>query len=360
MRLRLWSKNDGVDTFKQLQIEMMNIRYTRSSRSLVRLMWGTLSVLMLFVFASQARAGGFSGDFLAQRTGFVAYLELVQSAEGRVMGRYLQRSIGSGSKVIAYEFPVTAVADRDRLVGKIERSFLEGGAIAFSARLNGKTLNIDGGSELSISMQRAAPSAFAAAALNIDAEASRRWQHASDQEAKAQAQRKTTAAARGVDELRKRMFDFVNDEPSRVDALSSVIATHPGVTQRMRELVESIRQTQGASSEAVSKRSMLKADLLHASIESEHAQIDVNNAAKRFHGEGAHLVGKLGEARAVCVNTATSQTLASACEGLNHQAQDFQKLVLEVDSRYRALTEVWNRERPQQEALLREGGAARR
>lgn len=317
------------------------------------------SILLFLAFASQAQAGGFSGDYLVKRVDFAAHLELVQSAEGRVMGRYLQRAIGPGSKVVAFEFPVTAVADRDRLIGKIERGFLEGGDIPFSARLSGKTLNLDGGRELRMSMQRVAQSALVAAIQEIESEASRRRQVASVQEANAQAQRKLSATASGVDQLRKRMFDFVNDEPSRVEALSGVISVHTGVTQRMRVLVESINQAQGSTSETISRRSTLKADLLHASIESEHAQIDVSNAAKIFRGDVAHLTEKLAGARAACVTTGASQTLANACEGLNQQAQDFQRIVKEVDGRYRSLTKAWSRERPLQEALLREGGAVR-
>jgi hypothetical protein len=312
-------------------------------------------VFMTFGIYSEALADGFSGDYLTQRTDFVAHLELVHSAEGRVMGRYQQRSIGPGSKVQAVVFPVTAVADRDRLVGKVERGFLQGGDIAFSARLSGKSLTLDGGSELRITMERTTPSVLAAAMNSVESEASRRRHVASEQEAMAQAQRKIASATRDVDQLRKRMFDFVNDEPSRVEALSGVATKHTEVTQRMRALVESIHQTRGRTSEEISKRSMLKADLLHASIESEHAQIDVRNAEANFNEQGSQLVGKFGEVRNACLGAPSSQTLSTACEGLQQQGKDFHRVAHEVAERYRVLTEEWNRQQAQQKLLLNEG-----
>ena len=111
----------------------------------------------------------------------------------------------------------------------------------------------------------------------------------------------------------------------------------------------------------MSKRSSLGASTLHASIEAEHARIKLDHARGDFEREASHLALALKDAKKACAEIVPASFDADpfrrTCARLPGTAQTQHQVMQNVLKAYAELEDSWRKERPRQEALLREAQA---
>lgn len=96
----------------------------------------TLAALLCAV--APAMAANWSGLYLghSRNNGYIA-LQLVETKEGSIVGRYRQVVVTENGPKTDFDAPVSGAVQRDQVVGRIERTWIQGGVIAFSGtRIN--------------------------------------------------------------------------------------------------------------------------------------------------------------------------------------------------------------------------------
>lgn len=321
--------------------------------------WGLFALLMGgLLSATPSFAGNLSGSYLGKGEQFVVFLQLVQTDDGKVVGRLRQSLLRPAGDVQAFDASLSGAANGDQFVGKLERSSVLGSDAAISGQLAGNRLLLQGPGEQRIHLQRGQEAEYQKSVAVLQAEASAFRQAATSRDKQKQAEQVLRNAAERIDRLAGRVAAFAEKEPRTVAQLSSTAQKYEEVSARMEALLGSLRDTAGRSPEAVSKRSSLGASTLHASIEAEHARIEVNQARGDFEREATYLERALADAAKACAETVPvsfdAEAFRRACGRVPGGARTQERVKQGVLKAYVNLEESWSRERPRQEALLRE------
>ncbi|MEF8690388.1 UNVERIFIED_CONTAM: hypothetical protein NO986_23365 [Comamonas sp. A-3] len=111
------------------------------------------TIVSLLCVAAPAMAASWSGLYLGlgSNNNYTA-LQLVETKEGSIFGRYRQISVSESGTKIILDAPVSGAAHGNQVVGRIDRSWLEGGTVAFSGTRTNTGIQFAGGEGLQSSL----------------------------------------------------------------------------------------------------------------------------------------------------------------------------------------------------------------
>lgn len=103
----------------------------------------------LLCAVAPAMAASWSGLYLGyyRNNSYIA-LQLVETKEGGVIGRYRQVVITESGAKADVDAPVSGAVQGDQVVGRIERSWIQGGVLAFSGTRTNSGIRLSGGDGL--------------------------------------------------------------------------------------------------------------------------------------------------------------------------------------------------------------------
>ena len=107
----------------------------------------------MLVHSAPAAAASWSGSFVGASDTTVTYVQLIESSDGRVVGRLKEVSLRRDYKLRILVAPVSGAANGGQFVGKIEASWIEGGNAAISGRRVSGGILITGAEGLRISLR---------------------------------------------------------------------------------------------------------------------------------------------------------------------------------------------------------------
>ncbi|MDN5502425.1 MAG: hypothetical protein L0H10_01180 [Comamonas sp.] len=111
------------------------------------------AVVSLLFTAAPAMAASWSGLYLGPgNNNNYTSLQLVETKEGSIFGRYRQISVSEFGTKIIFDAPVSGAAHGNQLVGRIDRHWLEGGTLAFSGTRTNTGIQLAGGEGLQSSL----------------------------------------------------------------------------------------------------------------------------------------------------------------------------------------------------------------
>lgn len=324
-----------------------------------------MAVLVLggVLAATSSYAGNLSGSYLGNGERFIAFLQLVHTQDGKVVGRLRQSLLRPNGEVQSFDAPLSGAASGAQFVGKLERSSVLGRDTAISGQLLGNRLLLQGPGEQRIHLQRGQEVDYQKSAAALQNEAFALRQGVAALEKRKQAEQVLRNAAERIGRLTARVAEFAANAPRTVGQLSSIAQKYEAVSGQMEALVGTLRSTPGHSSEAVSKRSALGASALHASIDAEHARIKVEHARGDFEREASHLALTMADATMACAEIVPASIDADAfhraCALVPGSARTMDQVQQDVLKVFAELEDSWRKERPRHEALLREAQTLR-
>lgn len=337
------------------------ISLTKLTR-LILSFWGLVALFMSGVLVTTPSfAANLSGSYLGKGEQLVVFLQLVQTDDGKVVGRLRQSLLRPTGEVRSFDASLSGAANGDQFVGKLERSSVLGSDAAISGQLEGNRLLLQGPGEQRVHLQWGQEAEYRKSVTALQTEASALRQTAAAREKQKRAEQVLKNAAERIDRLIGRTAAFAEKEPRTVAQLSSTAQKYEEVSARMVALVSSLRETAGQSAEAISKRSSLGASTLHTSIEAEHTRITVDHARGDFESEASYLARALADATKACAETVPSsfdaEAFRRACGQVPNSVRMQEQVKQDVSKAYAKLEESWRKERLRQEALLREAQA---
>lgn len=112
--------------------------------------------VFLFCATVPAIAASLSGFYLSvsKDNGYLS-LELIESKDGSVTGRYRQVDVTDKGVTVNLDAPVSGSGQQGRLVGRIERPWYQGGVLAFSGSRTREGVQIAGGDGLKANLKSA-------------------------------------------------------------------------------------------------------------------------------------------------------------------------------------------------------------
>jgi hypothetical protein len=303
-------------------------------------------------------AANLSGSYIGGGERFVVFLQLAQTDGGQIVGRLRQSSLDAKGMILTLDTSLSGAASGDQFVGRLERSWVEGGDKAVSGQLSNGLLKVSSADGLRIQLRRGRESDYIDSVDALKNSGFRIRQEATAQEQRQHAERALSNIALRIDRLTQQVAEFVVQEPQKAESLSSVAHRYENVSERMEELLVRLRVVTGQSAEEVGRRSSLAASILHTSIEAEHAHIDVVHARKNFEEAANRLSKALTDAKRACgevvPNWIKAVAFHQACALVPSSVERQSQVSQDVRRAYAELEESWQRERPKQEAMQRE------
>jgi hypothetical protein len=321
--------------------------------------WRTVALFAGWVLvAMPSVAANLSGSYIGGGERFVVFLQLAQTNDGQIVGRLRQSSLDPKGTILTLDTSLSGAASGDQFVGKLERSWVEGGDKAVSGQLSDGLLRVSSANGLRVQLRRGLESDYSVSVAALKNAGYKIRQEVTAQESRQHAERALSEIASRIDRLTQQVAEVAARELQKVASLSSVTHRYKNVSDRMDETLVLLRVATGQSADEIGRRSSLTASMLHTSIEAEHAHIDVVQARKNFEEASNRLSKALTDAKKACGEVVPNWIKADAfhqsCALVPSSVEQQSQVSQDVRKAYTQLEESWQRERPKQEAMLRE------
>lgn len=307
-------------------------------------------------FSAPALSASWSGTYVASGSNVSFYLQLVESSDGAVIGRFKQVSVRKDNKLNTLDAFVSGAASGDQFVGKIEAGWDRGGNITISGKRVPGGLYLTGAGGLRVNLRPGTEEDEARAIAALQQEV--------QQAASAEAQQKDLA--KRVEFWRKRTEAFqriLSSSSTYVEkgSLSYMkFASHPdkyeATTAKLEELLQNVKATTANTSEAIGRRSTLTASMLHVKIDStEHPQIEVKHGYDASMREWKDLEAKIAAANKACLEVTPTDIDVKAFKVACSRTPTVRELVRTAGesskAEYFKIRDVYLRELAKQESL---------
>ncbi len=262
----------------------------------------------VLLHAAPAWAANLSGIYVASSDSASFYLQLVESPDGRIVGRFKQVSIGRDHKLSTLDVPVSGATHNEQFVGKLEAGWMQGGDSAISGRRIPGGIQITGAGGLRASLRPGTEDDEARAVERLQREA-RRAIAAAD--AQRDHEKNVQALQQQVEMLRRVLTTtvaYAEDGSYSYRRFTANPARYEGATSKLESILANIKATPGRSGEAMGRRSQLDASMMHTTIDQmEHPQIEVQRGYEASMRGWKNLESQLAAAQTACGNPPPSR-----------------------------------------------------
>lgn len=185
-----------------------------------------------------AMAAGWSGLYLghSRDSSYIA-LQLVETKDGGIVGRYRQVVVTENGPKADFDAPVSGAVQGDQVVGRIERTWIQGGVVAFSGTRTNSGIRLSGGDGL----QGNLVSSIERDEKALISELASRAKQAANAKRAAKAQQDADVRAKfglaDIDTALRQAKEFQVRGAETVTALGKVPAHYEAVTARHEKMV---------------------------------------------------------------------------------------------------------------------------
>ncbi len=314
-----------------------------------------LGVVAASIALGGANASGISGTYFGRGDDAAFMVQLVESADHKITGRYAQVVLAKSGAIKQIDAAVSGTTDGRIIVLTITPTELLSASLTTSGTTDGSTLNVTGslyGQTLTLNLHRADEAEFprAVAALNVRAlEVASAKAHASMMARIERLNSSITAFAGKVDETSKRLASSQYEKKYR-DVTDWMRAAHA----RQRSIL--------GDGQAFVARSQLGVAINQASIQADQLHLEMDSLLGEVVHERDELIRQNADTFNLCRQVRTGggsePDIKEACDKLAHSV-DAAKSKAEILIKEAAAAEtVWQEQHRAQQEVLRDSNLA--
>lgn len=331
-------------------------------------MWRTRSWIclsLLIAFVDPAAAQSVSGVYVEKARNAASLIQLVQTPDGRLTGRFEQYLLKPNGDVSTANSGVTGATDGTNVVISIKPFPLT--SIELSGTLQGRSLHLAGGN-ISADFVRSEEAEFQRHVQLLREEqkklAAAQAAEKAAREARLLAERQ---AAREGEEL-QRLNRLNNKVPEFTTTLDQFLAKFTNLEQQYRDITQNMRaglarqQTIRGDGQAAASRMQIAGSLRQISFQTTQHQFRVESLSRDFENRAGQLIRETDSASSGCrapqiVTSATSvkagrEAWKAACLRYFDVDKTFRQRITEVRAAFAQIEQVGRAEEAEQGKIL--------
>lgn len=324
----------------------------------------------LIVLAAPALADGLSGTYVGKGSNGAFLIQIVETPDGHLTGRYEQVVLQSNGKIEDMNATITGAADGQTVVVTIKPSEFLAGSMAASGTIEGRLLHLTGGgngSSFALNLVRSDEADFRTqVAALTDQERqindARMRQEAAQRQAKLEADQLANLRS-----LTERMDAFTRKADADLAKFAPVEQRYQYVTHRMRGALAREQSIYGGGQASVA-RGQISVAINQAAIQANQIHISVQSAYREFDYAASQLMREFAGASQGCrgAHPVTDTTPApvgrdawnAACLRFFDSARPFQQRVSDLRVAFAQVEAVWDSERREQDQIVQASNVA--
>jgi len=312
---------------------------------------------------TSASAEGLSGTYVGKAGNGAFLLQLVETGDGHLTGRYEQVLLQPSGEI-------TGAVDGQTVVVTIKPSEFLSGTIAASGTIEGRLLHLSGGGNggsLNLNLLRSDEADFRAQVAALTEQARQINNARLQQEAaRRQAQIEADQLA-NVQSLTQRMIAFTTKADTTLPTFSPVEQRYHDITQHMRGALAREQSIYGGGQASVA-RGQISVAINQAAIQANQIHIGVGSSYQTFDFDSGQLNRESAGARQVCrgAHAATgslhvpagSEARNAACLRFFDVAKDYEQRVFDLLAAFSKAETIWGAERRKEDQIVQASNVA--
>jgi len=317
-----------------------------------------------------ASAEDLSGTYIGKASNGAFLVQLVETSDGHLTGRYEQVLLQPGGKIDDMNAVITGAVDGQTVVVTIKPSEFLSGTIAASGTIEGRLLRLSGGGNggsLNLNLLRSDEGDFRAQVAALTEQA-RQINNARLQQEAGQRQAKIEAdQLANLQSLTQRMFVFTTKAAAMLPKFAPVEQRYHDITQRMRGALAREQSIYGGGQASVA-RGQISVAINQAAIEANQIHIGVGSSYQTFDSSSGQLNRESAGASQGCrgAHVATGaapipvgyETQNAACLRFFDVAKDYEQRVSDLRAAFSKAETIWNAERREQDQIVQASNVA--
>ena len=317
-----------------------------------------------------ASAEDLSGTYIGKASNGAFLVQLVETEDGHLTGRYEQVLLQPGGKIDDMNAVITGAVDGQTVVVTIKPSEFLSGTIAASGTIEGRLLHLSGGGNgggLNLNLLRSDEADFRAQVAALTEQA-RQINNARLQQEAAQRKAKIEAdQLANLQSLTQRMIVFTTKADATLPKFAPVEQRYHDITQRMRGALAREQSIYGGGQASVA-RGQISVAINQAAIQANQIHIGVGSSYQTFDFDSGQLNRESAGARQGCrgahAATASAPVPAgyearnAACLRFFDVAKDYEQRVSDLRAAFSKAETIWSAERREQDQIVQASNVA--
>jgi hypothetical protein len=308
---------------------------------------------------------GISGTYVARVGNGAIFIELVETDNGRLTGRYEQMVLQPNGALSNMNASVTGAVNGTSVVVNIKPNGILTEAFTASGTYQSGNLSLSGGAttgSLRATMARGEEAEFRTQVAALVSQANRMNAERATQEAlQRQAQAETEMMQR-VRTVSEKMQQFLAQTPTPSNGFPKSEGRIKALTERMQMALARERAIWGRG-QASLNRGQISLDIGHMSMDSGVIHMDVTSARRSFETTSGSIWEEWLQIPAPCIQAKEGASILPAsinavCLGASGSATAFRARVLLLRQAFDHTEALWQEEHQRQEDIRRAANAA--
>lgn len=298
-----------------------------------------------------------SGSYIAKPPGTVVWLQLVETPDKHLTGQLDTASIDKSGKLVYLNAPVSGAINGESISISFKPQALLASSVQLAGTFSGDILTLRGGpTGDAVTLHRANDDEFAKGRQELVEQSQRLLAAKADADQRAQTERQQKERLEMVRDLERRIKRINAELPARVERLLKMENTYVSITQKMRGLVQR-QQVLAGNSGADVARSQIVVALNQGLVDSNQAHIIANSDGQSLRSAIGPAMERLPIAEQSCHSAGSPGNSgdSTACLALLAEAPEAERNAQALTRAIARLELAYQRERAQQEELLRVG-----
>jgi hypothetical protein len=321
----------------------------------------------LLIGGSPAFAYDISGTYVGKGDNIAVLIQIVQTNDGQLTGRYEQVVLKSNGKLDDMNATLTGATNGQTVVVTIKPSEFLAGSFAASGTIEGNLLHLTGGygGDMNLNLLKSDEADFRSQIATLTNQANRINETRTRQEAVQRQAKIEAEQLANLQDLTQRMVAFISKADVQLDKFFKPIEqSYRTITQNMRAALAREKTIQGSGQAAVA-RSQISVDINQAAIKANQVHIQAQSAYEDFDFNSGQLHQDSQDAHQGCwaVHAGPStpstypappgrETWNMACMNFLDTDKKFEQRVTELRVAFIETEKVWTIERYHQDMIL--------
>lgn len=318
----------------------------------------------LVVPLAPALADGLSGTYVGRGSNGAFLVQIVETADGHLTGRYEQVVLQPDGKIDDMNAVIAGAADGQTVVVTIKPSELLSGTIAASGTVEGRLLHLTGGgngANLTLNLVRSDEADFRNQVAALTEQSRRMNEARARREAEQRHAKMEADQIANLQNLTERMTSFAAKADTMLPKFPPAEQRYRDITGRMRAALARERSIYGGGQASVA-RGQISVAINRAAIDANQLHISVGGAYRDFDFEANELGRESAAAGQGCRGTpvATEATPVPAghpdrsavCQRFFDAARTFAQRVSDLRGAFAEIEQVWRTERGEQDEIV--------
>jgi hypothetical protein len=302
------------------------------------------------LLVAPALADGMSGTYVGKGDNSAFLIQIVQTGNGPLTGRYEQVVLQPDGKLDDMNAAITGATDGQTIVITITPTYLLAGSFPVSGTIEGHTLHLSGGGNgynLTLNLLRSNEADFRSqvAILTNQAAAQRQAKVDADQLA-------------SLNNVTQRIVDFTSKAGGELGKFAPTEQRYRSITEQMRMALAREQSIFGSGQAAVA-RSQIFVAINQAAIAANQVHIAVQSAYQVFDNNSGQLLRDSASVSQRCGNDLAGTPVStdreawhSACQKFFDAEKSLEQEVAKLRTAFAQIEGVWTTERNKQNAIV--------